>query len=54
VAVDEIGVTIESLRSPVVSSGWAHRNGYVSQKGLGAFIHDELNGQIAKLSYNFK
>jgi len=54
VSVDEIGVTIESLRSPVSPSGWAHRNGYVSQKGLGAFIHDKKNGQIAKLIYNFK
>jgi len=54
VAVDEIGVAIQSLRTPTVASGWASRNGYQhSQSSIAGFVHDQNHGQIAELNHNF-
>ena len=54
VSVDEIGVTIQSLRTPTAASGWAHRNGYQhAQSAITGFVHDKEKGQINQINYNF-
>jgi hypothetical protein len=51
---DYMGVTVESMRSPSGPDGWHHRNGYLhSPKGIDAFIHHPIAGQIARLSHIF-
>jgi hypothetical protein len=51
---DDIGVTIESLRSPSGTDGWHHRNGYQhAPKAVEGFIHDRKHGQIARLTHLF-
>ena len=51
---DDIGVTIESLRSPSGTDAWHHRNGYAhAPKAVEGFIHDKLHGQVARLSHLF-
>jgi len=50
---DYVGVTLESLRTVTKPSAWAKNQGYISQEGMSAFVHDKKDGQIAKLMYNF-
>jgi hypothetical protein len=51
---DDIGVTVESLRSPSGTDGWHHRNGYQhAPKAVEGFIHDKNHGQIARLTHLF-
>lgn len=47
---DHIGVTIESLRSPSGTDAWHDKNGYISKKAIEGFIHDEHEGQIARIT----
>ena len=52
--LDDVGVTIQSLRTPVSSSNWASANGYQhALPSIMGFIHDKHQGQIAQLNYNF-
>jgi len=50
---DYINVTVETLRSPSPADSWHHRNGYVSQPAVEAFIHSKEYGQIARLTHYF-
>lgn len=51
---DYMGVTVESMRSPSGADSWHHRNGYVhSPKGIDAFIHHPVDGQIARITHIF-
>lgn len=50
-AKDFINVTVESLRSPSPADSWHHRNGYVSQPAVEAFIHSKKAGQVARLTH---
>ena len=50
---DFVGVTLESLRTVTKPSAWANNQGYISQEGMSAFVHDKKDGQIAKLMHNF-
>lgn len=51
---DDIGVTVESLRSPSGTDGWHHRNGYQhAPKAVEGFIHDKHHGQVARLTHLF-
>ena len=51
---DDIGVTIESLRSPSGTDSWHHRNGYQhAPKAVEGFIHDKLHGQVCRLTHLF-
>lgn len=51
---DDIGVTVESLRSPSGTDGWHHRNGYQhAPKAVEGFIHDKNHGQVARLTHLF-
>ena len=51
---DDIGVTIESLRSPSGTDGWHHRNGYQhAPKAVEGFIHDPVHGQVARFTHLF-
>jgi len=50
---DYIGVTVEYLRSPSGTDGWANRNGYVSKKAVEGFIHNKTDGQVARLTHWF-
>lgn len=50
-AKDYINVTVESLRSPSPADSWHHRNGYVNQPAVEAFIHSKDNGQVARLTH---
>ena len=51
---DDIGVTIESLRSPSGTDGWHHRNGYQhAPKAVEGFIHDSVHGQVARFTHLF-
>ena len=50
-AKDYINVTVESLRSPSPADSWHHRNGYVNQPAVEAFIHSKENGQVARLTH---
>lgn len=50
-AKDYINVTVESLRSPSPADSWHHRNGYVNQAAVEAFIHSKNNGQVARLTH---
>lgn len=54
-AKDYIGLTVESLRSPSGTDSWHHRNGYGigGVKAVEGFIHDKLNGQIARITHIF-
>ena len=51
---DDIGVTIESLRSPSGTDGWHHRNGYQhAPKAVEGFIHSKEHGQVARFTHLF-
>ena len=50
---DFINVTVETLRSPSPADSWHHRNGYISQPAVEAFIHSKEFGQIARLTHYF-
>jgi hypothetical protein len=51
---DDIGVTIESLRSPSGTDGWHHRNGYDhTPKAVEGFIHSKKHGQVARFTHIF-
>lgn len=50
---DYINVTTESLRSPSPADSWHHRNGYVSQPAVEAFVMSKKNGQVARLTHYF-
>lgn len=50
-AKDFINVTVESLRSPSPADSWHHRNGYISQTAVEAFIHSKDRGQVARLTH---
>jgi len=53
-AKDYIGVTVEYLRSPSSSDRWHSDNGYVgAKKAVEAFIHNDLHGQIARITHLF-
>lgn len=47
---DYVGVTIESLRSPSGTDAWHDKNGYLSKKAVEGFIHDQIEGQIARIT----
>ena len=50
-AIEDIGGTIEYLRSPSASDAWHHRNGYVASKAVDAFIHSKEHGQLARITH---
>ncbi len=51
---DDIGVTLEFLRSPSGTDAWHYRKGYCgSPKAVEGFIHSKNNGQIAHLTHIF-
>ena len=51
---DDIGVTLEFLRSPSGTDAWHYRRGYCgSPKAVEGFIHSKNNGQIAHLTHIF-
>ena len=51
---DDIGVTLEFLRSPSGTDAWHYQNGYCgSPKAVEGFIHSKENGQIAHLTHIF-
>lgn len=54
-AKDYIGLTVESLRSPSGNDSWHSRNGYGvgGVKAVEGFIHDKINGQIARITHIF-
>ena len=51
---DDIGVTLEFLRSPSGTDAWHYQKGYTgSPKAVEGFIHSKENGQIAHLTHIF-
>jgi hypothetical protein len=53
-AKDDIGVTIESLRSPSSADSWHHRKGYQhSPKAVEGFLHHKDFGQVARFTHLF-
>ena len=51
---DDIGVTLEFLRSPSGTDAWHYRKGFTgSPKAVEGFIHSKENGQIAHLTHIF-
>ena len=51
---DDIGVTLEFLRSPSGTDSWHYQKGYTgSLKAVEGFIHSKENGQIAHLTHIF-
>jgi len=50
---DQVGLTVEYLRSPSASDPWHHRNGYVAPKAIEGFIHSKSKGQVARLTHYF-
>ena len=50
---DEIGVSVEFLRSPSAADGWHDRNGFVSMKSMQGFIHCPRQGRVAGLCHNY-
>lgn len=51
---DEMGVSVEYVRSPSGSDAWHSDNGYVgSPKAIEAFVLSRDNGQVSRLTYNF-
>lgn len=53
-AKDQIGVTIEYLRSPSATDGWHDRNGYIgAKKAIEGFIHSMDGGRVATLAHLF-
>lgn len=54
VSKDQMGVCVESLRTPSTSSGWADRNGYNhAPKAIEAFCHHPQQGQVARITHIF-
>jgi hypothetical protein len=54
-AKDDIGITIESLRSPSGTDSWHARNGYTgAPKAVEGFVHCKKNGQVARLTHIFQ
>jgi hypothetical protein len=51
---DYIGVSLEYLRSPSPSDQWHEDSGYISPKGMSAFLHHKNNGQVARLNVYFE
>jgi hypothetical protein len=50
VALDDIGGTIEYMRTIAPACSWSDRNGYVNIPAAEAFVHHKENGQIARLT----
>ena len=51
---DNVGVTLQVLRSPSAPDGWHDRNGFVGvPMAIEGFIHSKENGQIAQLTHYF-
>lgn len=50
---DYIGGTIEYLRAVSGVDGWHHRNGYVAPQSIYAFLHQQNQGQVAKVTHHF-
>lgn len=46
-------VAIEYARSPAPADGWHHRNGYVNQQAVEAFLHHPVEGQTARFTHWF-
>lgn len=53
IAKDYINVTVETLRSPSSADSWHHRNGYINQPAMEAFIHSKSKGQVARLTHYY-
>ena len=53
IAKDYINVTVETLRSPSTADSWHHRNGYINQPAIEAFLHSKTQGQIARFTHYF-
>lgn len=52
---DYHGVTVEYLRSPSSTDSWHHIHGFQhSPKGIEAFVHHPLYGQVSRITYLFK
>lgn len=49
----EHSVAIEYARSPTPSDGWHHRNGYINQQAVEAFLHHPIGGQVARFTHFF-
>lgn len=52
---DDIGVTVEYVRSPTGPDRWHYTNGYVgAPKAIEGYIHSKYDGQVSRLSHYFK
>lgn len=50
---DYHGVTVEYLRSPSASDGWHSRNAFQhAKKAVEAFIHNEEDGQVCRITHH--
>lgn len=48
---DDIGASIQYLRSPSSADAWHHRNGYITKPAVECFIHHPTEGQIANFTH---
>ena len=51
IAKEEIGVTVEYVRSPSAADAWHTIHGYISKPAIEGFIHSKDTGQIARLTH---
>ena len=51
IAKDDIGATVEYLRSPSSADSWHSRNGYVTKPAVECFVHSADRGQIARITH---
>jgi hypothetical protein len=43
-------VMVETVRSPSPPDGWHDRNGYVNRQAVECFLHDPIDGQVARFT----
>jgi len=53
IAKDQIGCTIEYLRSASWTDSWHDRNWYISTPAVDWFIHSKDNWQVARITHYF-
>lgn len=52
---DYQGVTVEYLRSPSAADGWHSKMGFQhAKRAVEAFLHSPSDGQVARITHNFK
>lgn len=52
-ASDQVGVTVETVRSPKATDSYEHTNAHISIAGMEVYLHSLDGGEIGRFTHNF-